>query len=189
MTVWVLHQELTAPEEARIHERTHLTLPFDGLPDFTMVHSLKEFMDLLRALHPQEPPESLTLRFDRLWRQYNELQEEDIIAVPLPHSGKVALARVAGKYCYQVDDNRDDVHLIPVEWYPNIETLRSFWREKDIFIRTGSPLYAVNRASARKAILGRLPYKYNRLSRTKVVWAFIFMLMLSRLYIRLVHSQ
>lgn len=185
MTVWVLHQELDAGEEERIHERTHLRLPFEGLPDLSRIPDRKTFMELLRALHPQEPPETLALHFDRIWGQYTTLQDEDVVAVPLPHSGNVALAKVKGRYSYEVDEHNQDIHLIGVEWYPNMETIKSFWRDKELFNRTGNGLTAVTQAAARKAILARLPIRYNRLSTMKVIWIFIFLLMLARLYSRM----
>ena len=175
MTIWVLHEPLTLEEEKNIHERTHLTLPFDNLPDLSQIRSQQECQQLLKALYPYYPPESIALRADRIWSQFSNLQLDDTIAVPLIHTGKVALAKISGAYMYQVDGNKQDVHHLPVTWYPKIYLLQDFGRNRDVFAST-TPLYTVNDGQAKRAIREKLPYRYNKFVKLKWIWAIIIAL-------------
>ncbi len=56
MTVWALQLNLSKEEEERITERTHLPLPFDGMPDLSQVASSTQCRKLFMALYPGEPP-------------------------------------------------------------------------------------------------------------------------------------
>jgi hypothetical protein len=185
MSVWVLHEKLTPDEEQHIHERTHLSLPFEGLPDLSQVHNLAQCQHLLRALHPKDAIETLALKADRIWSQYSGLQLEDLVAVPLPASKKVALCRISGSYTYRVDINSLDVHLLPVTWYPGVYSFKSFGRQDYVFHPTGNRLYAITNPQAARAIREKLPHSYNRFRHFKWVWAIIFALGLVRLFARL----
>src|SRR5688572_22863258 len=110
MTIWVLHLKLTPKEEESIAARTHLPLPFEHMPDLTMVTSQGKCRQLLQTLHSDEPPESMTRRLDRVWGIYSRIAREDIIAVALPSRGEVALAEVIGDYQYQLGGVGSDVH-------------------------------------------------------------------------------
>jgi len=181
MTIWLLHQTLTTEEEAHIQERSHLALPFEGLPDLSLITSPVECKHLLAALHPQDPPESINRRFDALWPRYAGLHGEDIIAVPLHARKAVALAEVTGPYHYEVGKDGADRHLIPVKWHPGPVPLYKFRKHKDIFARR-ERMFEVTNAEARIAIRDRLPHRYNRFVKWKWILLFFFALgMLHRL--------
>lgn len=182
MSVWVLQQALTAEEEASVTTRTHLQLPYADLPDLTAVTSPARAMQLLRALHPDEPPESLTRRFDAFWNLHSGLHEEDVIAVPLPHRRRVALATVTGRYEYRIGPDGGDLHLIPVSWPLSPLPMRRFRMIRDEFTRPG--MQEVTRREARILILSRLPYGYNRFRRLQWVLGALTLLMLLRLVTR-----
>ncbi len=166
MTVWVLHQPLTPQEEANIEQRTHLTLPFDNLPDLSRVTSEATCHHLLSKLHPELPPESITGMLDRVWKQYRLLHLEDILAVPLPASKSVALAHVTGPYEYSVGPEGSDIHRIPVGWYKRLSP-RLTTKHANVFsVRSGAMLEIENR-EVRIAILDQLPHSYNRFVKWK----------------------
>ncbi len=179
MSVWLLHLTLSREEEEQIQQRTHLPLPFEGLPDLSVISSQRECMHLLRALHPNDSPESLTLKLDRIWNQFSNLHLEDIIAVPLLLSGKLALAKISGHYTYDVSMKGDDVHTIPVTWYPRLETLRSFRRNKSTLTAGTHRLVMITDQTLSRAIYQRLPYKYNRFA--KMRWIMIIFLIIAQM--------
>jgi hypothetical protein len=188
MTMWVLHEPLTLEDEQRIYDRTHLTLPFDNLPDLSLVRSNVECQHLLRALYPYYPPETIALKADRIWQHFSGLQLDDTVAVPLPLTGKVALGKISGPYVYKVDESNEDVHQIPVTWYPGPHLIQSFGRNRSMFRNNTVPLYTINDQPSRRSIQEKLPYKYNRFVRFKWVWVIIFILAVVRTYSHLFGS-
>lgn len=184
MSMWVLHQRLTPDEEAHIFERTHLNLPFEGLPDLSQVANQGQALQLLRMLHPDEPPESLTLRMDRFWHIFSNLQAEDIIVVPLPSMKEVVLAEVAGGYQYDVGDKGSDIHLIPVKWHTVRVPASRFNKHKEVFSSYGQPMYEIIAQETRVAVRDQLPHKYNRFARWKWLFALLFALGMLRVALR-----
>lgn len=167
MTIWILHQKLTQEEEQNILASTHLQLPFDGLPDLSRVSSSAQAMQLLRMLHPDEPPESIANRLDRFWGQFSGLHKEDLIAVPLKASGQVALATATSSYEYAVGDKGADIHRVPVTWYMRLIPLARFGKHKSVFSEGGSTMYEVTAQDTRVAIRDKLPHAYNRFAKWK----------------------
>lgn len=181
MTVWVLRQTLDADEEARIFERTELRLPFDGLPDLTQVSNAQEARRLLALLHPDEPPEATARRVERFWHRFSTLQLEDVIAVPLPLSRKLALATVVGHYRYETAADGGDIHLIPVRWHEKFIPLTKFSKHKELFDPANPPMYEVDSAEARASLREQLPHGYNRFAKWKWLMALFFALSLLRM--------
>ena len=167
MAVWILHQKLNAEEEAHIHNRGYVVLPFDHLPDLSSVSSEGKCRQLMAALHPDDPPESITLKSDRIWRMAAGLHKEDMIAVPLKNREEIALAQVTGGYRYQPEEGGSDIHLMPVTWYPKNVPLRRLSKHKTLFIDSGAPMMEVMDSEARIAICDQLPHSYNRFARWK----------------------
>jgi predicted Mrr-cat superfamily restriction endonuclease len=188
MSVWVLHQELTPQEEETILERTHLKLPFEGLPDLSFVNSKEECTRLIRSLFSNEPPETIALKADLIWTQFSEVQMEDAIAVPLPSSEAVAIARVSGRYCYNVGDSKEDAHLIPVTWIGGKVKFKQFGNSRSVFNKGSRSFFQVASRPDRIAILSRLPHTYNRFVKLKWLLAIFMALGLVRLYVRITHG-
>jgi hypothetical protein len=190
MSVWVLHQKLTLEEEQHILERTHLALPFEGLPDLSMINNQFDCQSLLRALHPELPPEVIALKADGIWNRFHNLNLEDSIVVPLPLTAKVAIAQISGPYAYQVGEEGSDCHLIPVTWFPKLHLFFAFGRQRHILANTGIALYEVTDVAAKRAIISKLPFRYNRFTGWKWwwVWGFIGILIVKRVYEMLAHG-
>jgi len=183
MTIWVLQQNLTPEEEKHIQERAHLLLPFDGLPDLSTITSPLMGRQLIKALHPDDPPEAVTRRFEYFWNRYSNLQIEDIIVVPLRASQQAALAEVMGIYQYRVGEAGADVHLIPVKWHKRVP-LSKFRKHKELFA-SAEPMVEVANAEARVALRDHLPHSYNRFAKWKWLLVIFFLMGLVRMMIRL----
>jgi hypothetical protein len=178
MTVWVLHQQLTPQDEAAIRERTHLVLPFDGLPDLSRVTRPDQMKYLLRQIYPDDPPESVIHRFDRNWSRYYGLHAEDILAVPLKSRQEIAVAEVSGSYQYD-----EGVHRIPVKWHA-VAPLRKFRKYQNIFHEGREKMTEVTNQDARVAIRDCLPHAYNRFVRWKWLLVVFFLMGVVRLFVR-----
>lgn len=185
MTLWVIHQALSPEEEAAVTQRTHIALPFEGLPDLSMVSSPAQAMKLLKILHPDDPPETLTRRLDRFWHQYHGLNAEDFIAVPLQASQLVLMAEVTGPYEYAVGPGGSDIHRVPVKWHPVKIPFRKLAKFKEIFQPRGVPMFEVTEREARIALHGTLPYSYNRFNKFKWILAVFFLMGLVRMLMRM----
>lgn len=166
MSVWVIKQALPQPEE-NILQRSYISLPFDPLLNLSGVMSPAECLNRLRALYPEAPPESSALMLDRIWPYYVGMQIEDTIAVPLPQSKVVALARVGGAYYYEGETNNGDAHRMPVEWQGSAVPMASFGRFKKLFAEDAPRIQEITDREARIAILDKLPHAYNRFAKWK----------------------
>jgi predicted Mrr-cat superfamily restriction endonuclease len=185
MSIWVLHLKLTEAEQEAIAERTHLPLPFDHLPDLSMVKSAGECRRLLQTLHPEEPPETITRRLERVWTIYGRIEPEDIIAVPLPARSEVALAEVTGRYQYQAGGAGSPVHLLPVKWHARRIVPARTRKLRELFKQGGLPMMEVTKPEERIAIRDYLPYRYNRFARWKWLLGIFFLMGMLRLVLRL----
>jgi len=180
MTIWVLHPSFTPQEEEQLQERTHLALPFDDLPDLSLITSQVECRHLLGTLHPDDPPESITRKTERVWKLYAGLQLEDIIAVPLKSRKEIALAEVTERYRYRVDSGAD-MHQVGVKWYARRVKLHGFGKHKALFDERGEKMREITDPEARVAIRDKLPHSYNRFAKWKWLLALFFILgLLSR---------
>lgn len=176
MTVWIMHLELSAQEEANVEQRLRLLLPFEGMPDLSRLNSVRQCKDLVQLLHPDAPPETISRLAERVWRIFATLQKEDIIAVPLPHSRQLALASVTDGYTYRVDEKGEDEHSIGVTWYARRVSLSRFKKHKELFAEGKEQLVEVENKEARATIHTQLPYSYNRFA--KIKWILLILLML-----------
>ena len=176
MTIWILRELLTPEEEAHIEERTHLTLPFEDLSDLSMVTSQVECRHLLQALHPDDPPETIARKTERIWRLYGGLRAEDIIAVPLNSRQELALAEITKKYHYEVGDGGSDVHQVVVKWHEKRVPWRSLRKHKDLLESRGEKLVEVTNPDARTIIRDRLPHSYNRFAKWKWILVLFFIM-------------
>lgn len=172
MTVWLLNLPLSAEDEAALTTRTRLPLPYDGLPDLSHVTSPAQAMQMLRTLFPDEPPETLSTRFEKFWNLHTGLHEDDLIALPLPNTSRMALATVAGPYAYSVGTHGTDIHEIPVHWACEPLPLAKFRKHLPLFTRPG--MTEVTDRDARIALRGKLPHSYNRFDKFKWLLA-VFM--------------
>lgn len=175
MSVWVLHLPLTVAEEEALNRRTHLPLPFDDMPDMSMVGSIEQCRHLLRALYPDDPPEAIDRKIDLTWRQYAGLRIEDIIVVPLPSKKELAIAEVAGRYEYHVGEQGEDTHRVAVKWHDKRVPISKFGKFKHVFDATElSKMYEIADAEPRTIIRDRLPHTYNRFAAIKWILIIFF---------------
>ncbi len=176
MSVWILTQKLSRAEESAITSRTELTLPFDGLPDLSSLANENDFRRLLEQLDPEAPPESIQRKIDRIWPQFTGLALDDVVVVPLPALGEVAIGRICSHYRYQVGQGGADEHSIAVTWYPKHYKLASFGSYRQAITSPYLPLQEVTDKDMREKILVKLPHAYHRLARWKWLLAAIFTL-------------
>jgi len=185
MTIWILHQPMSEEEEAVLSQQTTLALPFVGLPDLSELAGPAQALEMLAALYPDDPPESINNRLDRFWPTFVKIHFEDLIAVPLLHRKEVVLAEVTGGYIYQVGEKGEDMHRIPVKFYPQIIPLRRFKQYREWFTATGNKIVEVTDDKLRIAIRDQLPHQYNRFVKYKWLMALFILMSLAQLYQRL----
>lgn len=189
MSIWILHQRLTSQEEDTIRQRDTLELPFNDVPDLSEVSSPAQCRQLMQSLHPDDPPEALRLKTERVWTLFSGLQREDIVAVPLQQRRQLALAEVTGRYRYEVAADGADRHLIPVTWVQKPVPFRALREHKEWLDPKRDAMFEINDAKARIAIRDRLPHSYNRFARFK--WVFVVLMVvigIVRLVTRIEHN-
>ena len=187
MTVWILHQPLTPDDEMRIQHRLSLTLPYDGWPDLSAIHSHGACRRLLQSLDPGIPPETLAVKSDYLWQRYGELKKDDIIAVPLPSRKTVALAGVTDVYRFDPHASPRDAHQVMINWYSrriNFFSLRPY----RALLEQGTGMMEVTDVELRTKLREKLPYRYNRFSKWKWLVAAFTAMNLIAMLASLAHS-
>jgi predicted Mrr-cat superfamily restriction endonuclease len=175
VSIWLFKLELNEAQEKILAERARLPLPLTGVPDLSRVSTLKHCALLAKSMYPNDPPERVYREAEAIWKVYYGVQLDDLLAIYLPISQQVALARVTDKYAYSVGEDGEDMHTIGVKWYAPVE-LRRFGKHKKMFLEQVKPLTEVTNAEDKKAITEKLPYAYNRFTRIKWVLAVIFTL-------------
>ena len=185
MTIWILHQKMTAQEEAQITEQTILQLPFNELPDLSDLLNKNEAQQMIKTLFPHEPPESINRRCDFMWNIFSQLHPEDIIVIPLPMAQEIVLAEITGTYKHQVGSHGEDIHCVPVKFYPKRTKLNAFRKHKEIFDAGADHMVEVTNMQARIAIRDQLPHSYNRFVKYKWLIGFFMLLSILRMYQRL----
>jgi predicted Mrr-cat superfamily restriction endonuclease len=176
MTVWIVHQPMSAEEEEGFTKHLSVRLPFDGVPDLTHVSTRGQAKRMMMTLYPNDPPETITTRCDRFWNIVEKVQVEDIIAVPLPLTQRMAIAQAVGKYQYHVGANGEDLHSIPVQFHLNVKAGK-FRNYKELFHETAHKIVAIEDAQLRTLIREQLPYRYNRFAKYK--WLLIVFFLMS----------
>lgn len=169
MSVWVLQQALPPAEEANIETREWLELPFGDLPDLRP-YQHHELRRLFAERHPDLPPETHVNMADRTWGRL-QLENEDILAVPLASRGEVAIAVVSGHYRYE-----NGQHKIPVVWQGTTIPKQRFGNAYTRIFGRSEPMFEVADAEDRNAIRRWLPNSYNRFASWK--WFFVAFMIL-----------
>lgn len=183
MEIWVMHPLLPEGGEERLLETDHLAIDWPGLPNLEMAQTMQQLKHQLSALAPDDPPETIMRRAERIWKFLREAVEEDVIAVPLPGQKSVVFAQITGPYFCRRQGNGTLVHARPVKWFPKAVPLRAFYRHKHVFERSASDFFAVAGRDAKNFIRGKLPFRYNRFAKWK--WIILAVISLKMLYILL----
>ena len=171
MSVWILKQGQGATAQP------HVQLPYDGLPDLTHLGSPAQAMQLLKMIHPGEPPESLARRMEVFWHSFSTIAPDDVIAVVM--DDQIALAEVTGHYEYRVGEGGSDIHLLPVTWHETRP--RSAYKKHAYLFEGRAPLREITDRDERIAILEHLPRAYNRFRGMKWVLQLFVLLSLLQL--------
>ena len=166
MTVWVLQQNLSPEEEARIEEHVDVVLPFAHFPSLHGYQHPHELRRVIGNLYPDLPPESVNNCAENMWHLY-QIAPEDIVAVPLKARGEVALAMVSGRYAYELTAEGGGRHSVPVVWQARVSKQKFGKHYAMIFEQSSAPMFEISNAEDRTIIRNWLPNKYNRFARFK----------------------
>lgn len=169
MSVWLLHMPLSRQEEEQVSQRELLPLPFGDAPDLRATSGLHALKQALATMHPDAPPETIHRRAAPVWEQYEALQREDVVAVPLPHRKQAAVAEVIDPYVYQPDAVAPMRHAMRVQWAQKYTSWRAFERDAPML-----RLEEVKDQKQRVRLRACLPYRYNRFARWRWILA-VFM--------------
>jgi predicted Mrr-cat superfamily restriction endonuclease len=176
MTVWLIREPLNREEEAEIASRPYVTLPFGDLPDLSQVHNPGELRKLLQFLNPDAPPETIGNNALRIWAQFTGIARDDVVVVPLAHSGNVAIGEVAGRYEYHTGDDGADMHRVAVAWRAQVK-LSSFGKLKSAFAGSVA-MSEITDPELRIKIRDKLPHGYNRFAGWKWILVIFFLMQL-----------
>jgi predicted Mrr-cat superfamily restriction endonuclease len=170
MSVWIIRQNLSADEESRILEQPYILLPFEGVPDLSTVSNPYQLRTILKTLHPDAPPETITREESRIWEQFTHIQADDTVVVPLPYRRQVAIAQITGRYEYAVGEGGRDEHKVPVTW--NAKLLDQSVFAPNLLANAGKMSEVTDR-DARIKIRDQMPHSYNRFAKWRWIAALL----------------
>ena len=155
MAVWVVkggsHGEF---EEAFLSQRV---IGKGGrLPNISSVTSREELRRLFESSHPDAQSSQVANHVGQYWSLLMNMEEGELVVVPLKTTHNVAVGRIAGPYEYREDLPDTLHHVRPVEWM-NTEVPRDAF-DQDLLYSFGAFITVgrVNREQAEQRILAAL---------------------------------
>jgi len=87
------------------------------VPDLSSCVTREDVAKVARATWPASSDALINNYTGQLWALRSRIKKDDLIAMPLRTTKKIALGRVSGEYTYRRDDPEPDKrHVVPVEW-------------------------------------------------------------------------
>lgn len=109
----------------------------EDLPDLSGVKTRDELYEFLEKTYPEEKRKTYLNWRSQIWYFLKEMQQGDLVALPLKHRSAIFIGEVAGPYQYQVDPSGRPRHTRAVKW------LKEFPRsafDKDLLYSLGTML-------------------------------------------------
>ena len=184
MSIWLLHGGNKNPER-----NGWLALPLGDLPDLTAIGSLSQCRQLLQKIAPDDPPETLAGRASRLWEKLTAIQQENLIALPLPQVGQVMIAEITGPYHYVADAAIDERHRCNVQWHRPLP-LRKFRGFKQVMEPSSDGTFQeVTEVGLRNLLRSSLAVSYNRFSGLAWIAGLLLALQVANMVIGLIRGN
>lgn len=135
MALWLVRAGKHGERENLALEKG-LALPgWDELPDLSNIKTREELLDLLGKTYPEEKHKTLQNWASQLWPFLEEMQQGDLVALPLKSRSFIAIGEIIGPYQYRSDLPKGAKHTRPVKWLQELP--RSVF-DKDILYSLGA---------------------------------------------------
>lgn len=126
------------------------------LPNLSSVASRDELRKIFERSHPDAQPSQVANHVGQFWSLLKNMEEGELVVVPLKTTHNVAVGRIGGPYEYREDLPDTLHHVRPVDWI-NTDVARDAF-DQDLLYSFGAfiTIGRVNRDQAEQRILAAL---------------------------------
>lgn len=134
MGLWLVRAGKHGEQELGALEKSVVTIGWNDLPDLSNIKSRESLEELYLKIYPNKKKMQAANEVGQIWRFVNEIQKEDLVALPLKTQSAIAIGRVEGNYEYvELIDNIK--HIRRVKW---LKTIPRSAFEQDILYSLGA---------------------------------------------------
>ncbi|GFP22009.1 restriction system protein [Candidatus Hakubella thermalkaliphila] len=137
MALWLVRAGRHGERESLALEKGLAVIGWADLPDLSGVKTREELYSLLEKAYPDAKRKTLLNWQSQIWPFIREMQEGDLVALPLKSRSAIALGKVIGPYQYHPDLPPDARHTRLVEWFQELP--RSAF-DKDLLYSLGASM-------------------------------------------------
>lgn len=116
MAVWMVRHGKYGEQEEIALEKRIITIGWDKFPDMSQFRTKEELIERFKEIYPNDSKIKISIGAGQLWRFSHEIEEGDLVVVPLKTSSAVAFAKVTGPYKYREDIAENVRHTRKVKW-------------------------------------------------------------------------
>lgn len=119
MSLWLVRAGRFGEQEQGALEHDVVTMGWNELPDLSEFNTKEELEELYVSTYGTTRKRKLANAVGQIWRFVREIQEGDLVALPLKTQSAIAIGRAVGEYEYrELADNI--IHIRRVEWLDTI---------------------------------------------------------------------
>lgn len=150
MALWVVRAGRHGDQEETAVKEHVVCHAWNDLPDYSAYHTKEDLRQLYKSTYPGETPQQVNSGLGQVWRFAHEIQNGDIVALPLKTESAFMFGRVTGEYQYKrLAPNV--MHIRSVEWIGTVP--RSVLPEDILFsMNSALTVFRVERNSAEERV-------------------------------------
>ncbi len=163
MALWLVRAGSRGEQETLALEKEVAVIGWDELGDLSHISSKDALLDLLRSTYPNAKEGTLRNWRSQIWIFLHEMQEGDLVALPLKQRPAIAFGRVNGPYRYRPNFPPGARHTHSVKWIKEIPRAEI---DQDLLYSLGalSTVCRIQRNNAEERILfllkGSIPQSF-----------------------------
>jgi restriction system protein len=116
LAIWIVRAGKHGEREGFAIEKSVATIGWSAIPDLAGIATRADMAKAVTEEYPNEPPKRIQSWVGQLWRFANEIQINDLVAMPLKLSPHVCFGAITGPYKYRADFPEDARHTHEVHW-------------------------------------------------------------------------
>lgn len=116
MALWLVRAGRRGERENLALEKNLAVIGWEELPDLSDIEDREKLYELLEETYPGEKRKTLLNWQSQIWPFVKEMQEDDLVALPLKSRSVIVLGKVTGPYEFRSDLPLNTKHTRPVKW-------------------------------------------------------------------------
>lgn len=120
MTLWLTRAGRFGEGETLALDKSVAVIGWEELPDLAAYPDRESLKAAIAAQYPDRSTGAVTNWAGQLWTFVHQINEGDLVALPLKSRSVIAVGRVEGPYAYRTDLGDKFHHVRPVKWLKEI---------------------------------------------------------------------